>query len=65
MDLMLIKSTVMLKSNKVHGFSGQGLIEYALIVLLIAIVVIAILSTLGLELNNTFQFINESLPQVN
>ena len=40
---------------------GQGLTEYALILALIAIVVIAIMTTLGNKVNNTFNSISESL----
>lgn len=37
---------------------GQGLVEYALILALIAIVVIVGLSFFGQQLNNTFQKVN-------
>lgn len=40
---------------------GQGLVEYAIILALIAIVVIAIMSTLGKKINNSFQLISNSL----
>jgi len=40
---------------------GQGLVEYAIILALIAIVVIAIMTTLGNKVNNTFNSISESL----
>lgn len=40
---------------------GQGLVEYAIILALIAVVVIAIMSTLGKKINNTFQMISNSL----
>ncbi len=40
---------------------GQGLVEYAIILALIAIVVIAVLTTLGQKVNNTFNSIGESL----
>jgi pilus assembly protein Flp/PilA len=40
---------------------GQGLIEYALILLLVAIVVIVILSTLGDQINAVFQSIINTL----
>lgn len=40
---------------------GQGLVEYALILVLIAIVVIAALTFLGDKVNDTFQNIGESL----
>ena len=40
---------------------GQGLVEYAIILALIAIVVIAVMSTLGKKVNNTFNSIGQSL----
>jgi len=40
---------------------GQGLVEYAIILALIAIVVIAVMTTLGAKVNNTFNSIGESL----
>jgi pilus assembly protein Flp/PilA len=40
---------------------GQGMIEYALILVLIAIVVIVILSTLGKTVNNVFSNISKGL----
>jgi len=43
---------------------GQGLVEYALILVLVAIVVIAALMILGPILGNTFSTINDSLMSV-
>jgi pilus assembly protein Flp/PilA len=43
---------------------GQGLVEYALILVLVAIVVIAALMILGPIIGNTFSTINASLNQV-
>ena len=40
---------------------GQGLVEYAIILALIAIVVIAVMTTLGKKINNTFNSIGDSL----
>jgi pilus assembly protein Flp/PilA len=40
---------------------GQGLVEYALILVLVAIVVIAALMVLGPLIGNTFSTINASL----
>jgi pilus assembly protein Flp/PilA len=40
---------------------GQGLVEYALILVLVAIVVIVILSFLGQQVNNTFSRITSTL----
>ena len=40
---------------------GQGLVEYAIILALIAIVVIAVMSILGAKVKNTFGSISNSL----
>lgn len=40
---------------------GQGLVEYALILVLVALVVIAALLVLGPVIGNTFSMINSSL----
>ena len=40
---------------------GQGLVEYALILVLIAVVVIAILVVLGPQIANVFSKINDSM----
>lgn len=40
---------------------GQGLVEYAIILALIAIVVIAIMSILGQKVQNVFNSISASL----
>lgn len=40
---------------------GQGLIEYALILVLIAVVVIVVLRLLGPQIGNVFSRINNSL----
>ena len=43
---------------------GQGLVEYALILVLVAIVVIASLMILGPIIGNTFSTVNNSLTSV-
>lgn len=43
---------------------GQGLVEYALILVLVAIVVFAALMILGPIIGNTFSTINQSLQSV-
>ena len=43
---------------------GQGLVEYALILVLVAIVVIAALMVLGPVIGNTFSTINNSLTHI-
>ncbi len=40
---------------------GQGLVEYAIILVLIAVVVIATMGILGGKVKNTFYSINNSL----
>ena len=40
---------------------GQGLVEYAIILALVAIVVIAVMSILGAKVQNVFNSISNSL----
>lgn len=40
---------------------GQGLVEYALILVLIAVVVIAILTVLGGKVKEVFENVNEAM----
>jgi len=40
---------------------GQGLVEYAIIIALIAIVVIAVVTSIGTSVNKTFSSVNASL----
>lgn len=46
------------------GEQGQGLVEYALILVLVAIVVIAVLLIMGPIIGNTFSTINNSISSV-
>ena len=41
---------------------GQGLIEYAIIISLVALIVFAVLWLLGPELGNSYSSINSSIP---
>jgi pilus assembly protein Flp/PilA len=41
--------------------SGQGLVEYAIILALVSIVVIVVMRLLGPKIGNTFSSINNSL----
>ena len=41
---------------------GQGLVEYAIILALIAIVVIVVMTVLGKKVNNTLNTVQNSLP---
>ena len=43
---------------------GQGLVEYALILVLVAIVVIAVLLIMGPTIGNAFSQINSSLSSI-
>lgn len=49
----------MLFAPKEHG---QGLIEYALILSLVAMVVIVVVRALGPRIGNSYSSINSSLP---
>ncbi len=41
---------------------GQGLVEYAIILSLVAMIVIAVVKLLGPKIGNTFSKISNSLP---
>ncbi len=43
---------------------GQGLVEYAIIIMLIAIVVIALVAIFGAQLNTLYSQITSSIPKV-
>jgi len=47
--------------GKLNREEGQGLVEYALILVLIAIVVIAVLTTTGTSIESIFTKINTAL----
>jgi len=44
-----------------RGEGGQGMVEYALILVLIAVVVVLILTTLGKKVNNIFSNLSSSI----
>ena len=44
---------------------GQGMVEYALIIVLIAIVVIVVLTVLGTQISKVFSQISSSLKSTN
>jgi pilus assembly protein Flp/PilA len=50
-------------AQQVDREEGQGMVEYALILVLIAIVVIVILSVVGKRVNNIFSNISNGLAQ--
>jgi len=41
---------------------GQGLVEYAIILSLVALIVIAVVRLLGPKIGNTFSSISSSIP---
>ncbi len=57
--------TILLKGEYIMLFApkqkGQGLVEYALILVLVAVVVIAVLTLLGPIIGNVFSKINSNL----
>ena len=58
---LLSQAKLFFSSIGVSEEEGQGLIEYALIVLLISIAVLLVLGTLGGQINTVFQNISDSL----
>ena len=50
-----------LASLRARAESGQGMVEYALILVLIAVVVIAVLTAVGKNVSTTFSQVNASL----
>ena len=61
---MLMRTYAWLLSftGKFHREDGQGLVEYALILLLIAMAVIGALKLFGEELLNTYNVITNAIP---
>jgi pilus assembly protein Flp/PilA len=49
--------------SKIRDEDGQALVEYGLLLALIAVVCIAIVTTLGGRINGTFQGISNALPK--
>jgi pilus assembly protein Flp/PilA len=45
-----------------QGEEGQGLVEYALLLALIAVFCIAVITSLGERVSNTFDAIRDALP---
>ncbi len=54
----IVASGRRLRADRTHG---QGLVEYALILVLIAVIVIGILSTLGAQTSRVFDQVNCAL----
>jgi pilus assembly protein Flp/PilA len=51
------------KDRVTNREEGQGMVEYALILVLIAVVVIIILSVVGKQVNNVFSNVSNGLNQ--
>jgi pilus assembly protein Flp/PilA len=51
----------LLRPHERDDETGQGMVEYALILILIAVVVIAVLTTLGKRVNNLFSNVSSGL----
>ena len=68
MAIWVVSNNISRKEVRVMLFApkekGQGLVEYALILVLVAIVVIAVLMLLGPIIGNVFSTINDSLSGV-
>jgi Flp pilus assembly pilin Flp len=47
--------------NQIRG-SGQGLLEYALVIALVSVVIIAVLMALGVGLNDLFGTLGAYIP---
>ena len=58
---LLSQAKLFFSSIGVREEEGQGLIEYALIVLLISIAVLLVLGTLGGQVQSVFQSITDAL----
>ena len=58
---MLTKFFVQMQ-NKMQDEEGQGLVEYALIIVLVSIVVVIALTAVGTNVNNVFLRIGAALP---
>jgi pilus assembly protein Flp/PilA len=61
--LLYVRGTEGLRRRLQRNQDGQGMVEYALILVLIAIVVIVIISTVGKRVNNVFSNISNGLSQ--
>jgi pilus assembly protein Flp/PilA len=59
--LLLLRVTEFVRTRLAAREDGQGMVEYALILVLIAIVVIVILQIVGKQVNNVFSNISNGL----
>jgi pilus assembly protein Flp/PilA len=58
---LFLRATEFLRTRLAAREDGQGMVEYALILVLIAIVVIVILQIVGKQVNNVFSNISNGL----
>ncbi|HEY8672620.1 MAG TPA: Flp family type IVb pilin [Candidatus Dormibacteraeota bacterium] len=63
MKLTCLRAALLHRLNPRDDERGQGMVEYALILILIAIVVIVILQVVGQQTNNVFSNIANGLAQ--
>lgn len=63
MSDLFIRLRELMASKTRKDEEGQGMVEYALILVLIAIVVIVILQVVGHQVNNVFSNISNGLSQ--
>jgi len=61
-DIKKMKRTLGKICRVMKSRSGQSLVEYALILALIAVVAILVLQGLGGKVNNTLSNVNSNLP---
>jgi pilus assembly protein Flp/PilA len=60
-DLLLRTREMVVRALRHDDEDGQGMVEYALILVLIAVVVIVVLTTVGKQVNNVFSNISHGL----
>jgi pilus assembly protein Flp/PilA len=60
---LYLRATEAVRSTITASEDGQGMVEYALILVLIAIVVIVILQVVGKQVNNVFSNVSNGLTK--
>lgn len=63
LSTLYLRGTEFIARHLERDEEGQGMVEYALILVLIAIVVIVIISTVGKRVNNVFSNISNGLAR--
>ncbi|QWV99076.1 hypothetical protein KP003_07535 [Geomonas nitrogeniifigens] len=56
-----LKKLVIGSCSRIGNHSGQGLVEYALLLVLITMVIFLMLVAFGQQLNNTYETVNSSV----